>query len=95
MGVASPPPRLNWFTKAEETHMHTIEFDAGTERELHRLAVASGKKTDQLIREAVLNYLDDLRDAAEAEAALQRIERGEERVISLDELERRLDALDG
>jgi predicted DNA-binding protein len=75
--------------------MHTVEFDAGTERELHRLAAAAGKEADQLIKEAVLNYLEDLQDAADAEAVLRRIESGEEQVISLDELERRLDALVG
>jgi predicted DNA-binding protein len=42
-----------------------------------------------------IDYLDDLQDAADAKAVLRRIESGEERVISLDELELRLDALDG
>lgn len=74
--------------------MHTIEFDAHTEQALTNLAAMAGKQADQLIREAVLNYLDDWQDSADAERVLNRIERGEERVISLDELERRLDALD-
>lgn len=75
--------------------MHTIEFDAQTERALSRLAALAGKDADELIKEAVREYLDDLQDIADAEAIAQRIEHGDERVIPLDELERRLDALDG
>lgn len=37
--------------------MHAIEFDAETEQELGRLAALSGKDIDQLIKEAVLDYL--------------------------------------
>ncbi|CAL1241921.1 type II toxin-antitoxin system RelB family antitoxin [Candidatus Methylocalor cossyra] len=74
---------------------HTIEFDPNIERELTRLAALAGKDTEQFIKDAVLEYLHDLKDIADAEAILQRIERGDENVIPLDELERRLDALDG
>lgn len=61
--------------------MHTIQFDANTEQRLSRLAALEGKDPDQLICEALAEYLQDLEDAREAEAALERIERGDETTI--------------
>jgi predicted DNA-binding protein len=37
------------------------------------------------------SYLEDMEDIRDAEVVLQRIARGQEGTISLDELERRLD----
>jgi len=61
--------------------MHTIQFDADTEQRLNRLAALEGKDPDQLICEALAEYLQDLEDAREAEAVMDRIERGEETTI--------------
>jgi predicted DNA-binding protein len=61
--------------------MHTIEFDPQTELELNRLAASIGKHADELIREAVLGYLETAQDIADAEDALNRIRYGEDETI--------------
>lgn len=72
----------------------TIEVDEQTQHRLERVSLASGIPGEELAHEALISYLEDCEDAREAEAVLGRIERGEESVISLEELERRL-GLDG
>ncbi|MDD5037080.1 MAG: hypothetical protein PHE55_20325 [Methylococcaceae bacterium] len=61
--------------------MHTIHFDPNTEQELARLAALAGKNSEQFIQDVVRDYLEDQADIREAEAALARIERGEETPI--------------
>jgi predicted DNA-binding protein len=55
--------------------MHTIQFDAQTERELNRLAGLAGKNADQFIKDVVQDFLEDQEDIADAKAAL--LEQGE------------------
>jgi predicted DNA-binding protein len=74
--------------------MANILIDQETERGLKALAGLTGKSEPDLLREAVATYLEDLKDARDADHVLDRIEAGEEGTLSLDELERRLD-LDG
>lgn len=69
---------------------HTIEFDPGTEQALTRLAASAGKDADQLIREAVSDFLRDQDDADAGDAAYSRYLSGQEKTVSLDDLERRL-----
>jgi len=71
--------------------MHTITFDAQTEQRLSELARHEGKQPDELIRELVEDYLEEQADAAAAEAAYQRYLAGEEKTLTLEEMEKRLD----
>jgi RHH-type rel operon transcriptional repressor/antitoxin RelB len=57
---------------------------------LRNLAASSGLSTAEIISEAVLDYLEDLDDVTAAEEVLQKIESGESRTYSLEEVERRL-----
>lgn len=61
------------------------------ESRLDALAKATGRTKTYYVREAILMHLDDLEDAYLAEATLERIRRGEERVLSSDEFWRGLD----
>jgi predicted DNA-binding protein len=71
--------------------MHTITFDSDTEKRLADLAQHEGKRPDELIRELVQDYLEEQEDATAAEAAYQRYLAGEEKTLTLDEVEKRLD----
>lgn len=51
--------------------MHALQFDAETERKITVLAAKGGKRPDDLIKEAVLEYLDDLEDYYAAEGRLK------------------------
>lgn len=61
------------------------------EHRLDALAKATGRTKTYYVREAILEHLDDLEDAYLAEAALERVRRGEEKVLSSDEFWRGLD----
>lgn len=51
--------------------MHTLLFDAETEGKIIALAAKGGKRPDDLIKEAVLNFLEDLEDYYIAEGRLK------------------------
>lgn len=70
--------------------MHTVQFDVETEQRLLALAAKGGKQPDALIKEAVLDYLEDLEDYYAAEAASERIKAGEEFTLPLEEVMRDL-----
>jgi RHH-type rel operon transcriptional repressor/antitoxin RelB len=70
--------------------MHTVQFDVETEQRLSALAAKGGKQPDALIKEAVLDYLEDLEDYYAAEAASERIKAGEESPLPLEEVMRDL-----
>jgi RHH-type rel operon transcriptional repressor/antitoxin RelB len=74
--------------------MSTIHLDTVTEQRLTHIAALQSKAPEQVIRDLLAEYLQDLEDAAEAEEILARLERGEEQTITLEELEARLDAMD-
>lgn len=57
---------------------------------LDTLARRTGRTKTFYIREAILEHLDDLEDIYFADKALERIRSGEEKVSSLNEVERRL-----
>jgi len=70
--------------------MHTIELDAHTEQALSRLAAIAGKEPDQIIKDVLSNYLEEQADTEAADAAYSRYLAGQEKALSLDELERSL-----
>lgn len=51
--------------------MHTLQFDAETEGKIIALAAKGGKRPDDLIKEAVLDYLEDWEDYYIAESRLK------------------------
>lgn len=67
--------------------MSTIHLDQETDRRLAELVTATGKQPEDIVREALQTYLEDLEDIEAAETVLNRIERGEEGTVTLDELE--------
>ena len=72
----------------------SIRLPEETERRLDALAKATGRSKAFYIREAILEHLDDLEDAYLAEKVLDRIRSGEERTVSLEEIEQRLGLAD-
>ena len=70
--------------------MTTIQLDPATDRRLASLATATGRPAAEILHEALDVYLQDLEDARLAGEVLERMERGEEAALSLEEVERRL-----
>lgn len=56
---------------------------------LNEAAELTGKSKDSLISQAQERYLEDLEDLAEAEAVLDRAQKGQEGIISADALVKR------
>lgn len=70
---------------------HTaIQLPDRTYQRLQELAERTGRTAASHIRQAIEDHLDDLEAAASAQEVLERIERGDEAVSTLDEVERRL-----
>ena len=57
------------------------------------LASETGRPVTFHIQEAVRAYLDEMEDAALAEATLARVRRGEERVYTSEEMDRLLETM--
>ena len=74
--------------------MISLTLDAETDRRLADLASVTGRSPQELLREALDAYLEDLEDLTAADAELERIEHGEGYSVTLDELKQRL-GLDG
>jgi predicted DNA-binding protein len=89
-GVCENRQRLSVSRQPKEAIMHTVQFDVETEQRLSALAAKGGKQPDALIKEAVLDYLEDLEDYYAAEAASERIKAGEESTLPLEEVMRDL-----
>jgi RHH-type rel operon transcriptional repressor/antitoxin RelB len=63
--------------------MLAIRLPPAIEKRLERLARRTGRTKTYYAREAILEHLEDLEDIHLAEAALERIRRGDERTIPL------------
>lgn len=61
---------------------------------LKSLADASGQSPTDFMSKALLEYLEDVEDIARAEEIMSKIEAGERKTYTLEEVERRL-GLDG
>ena len=63
--------------------------------EIHRLiaehAAKAGAATDAYVLEVIEQHLENLHDIAAADAAMERIERGEEEIVSAEEFWRGMD----
>lgn len=69
----------------------SVRLPEEIESRLDALARNTGRSKAFYIREALLEYLDDLEDIYLAQAVLERVRKGEERTYTLDEVERELD----
>jgi len=71
----------------------SIRLDPATEKRLDHLAVQTGRSKAYYLRELVTNGLDDLEDYYLADATMERIRKGEEKVYSAGQVRKDL-ALD-
>ncbi|MBP6405477.1 MAG: CopG family transcriptional regulator [Proteobacteria bacterium] len=72
----------------------SIRLDAAIEQRLDHLASQTGRTKAYYLRELVTNGLDDLEDYYLAANTMERVRKGEERVFTLDEVERDLGLAD-
>lgn len=72
----------------------SIRLDKDTEDRLDTLAAQTGRTKAYYLREVITRGLDDIEDYYLAEAATERIRKGEERVLTLEEVEGDLDLED-
>jgi RHH-type rel operon transcriptional repressor/antitoxin RelB len=72
----------------------SIRLDPAIEKRLDHLAVQTGRTKAYYLRELVQNGLEDLEDFYLAEQTVERVRKGEERVFTLDEVERDLGLAD-
>lgn len=71
----------------------SIRLDPATEKRLDHLVVQTGRSKAYYLRELVMNGLDDLEDYYLADATMERIRKGEEKVYSAAQVRKDL-ALD-
>ena len=69
--------------------MLAIRLPASIEKRLEKLARRTGRTKAYYAREAILQHLDDLEDVSMAERVLNRIRKGEERTIPLEDVVKR------
>jgi RHH-type transcriptional regulator, rel operon repressor / antitoxin RelB len=79
--MALPPLR--------ENTMSTIRLPKQIEARLDKLAKRTGRTKNFYIHEAILQHLDDVEDLYLAEKVTRRIQKADERVSTLDEVEAR------
>lgn len=72
----------------------SIRLDPEIEKRLDHLATQTGRTKAYYLRELVKNGLEDLEDYYLAAATMERVRKGEERVFTLEEVERDLGLAD-
>ena len=70
--------------------MHTLQFDTHTEKTINQLAALAGKDADEFIKDVIQDFLAEQAETQEADAAYARYLAGQEKTVSLGELERLL-----
>ncbi len=68
----------------------SIRLDPATEQRLDRLAAQTGRTKAYYLRELIENGLDDLEDYYLADATMERVRKGEEKVYSTEEVRKDL-----
>jgi RHH-type transcriptional regulator, rel operon repressor / antitoxin RelB len=66
--------------------MLAIRLPQSIEKRLEKLARRTGRTKTFYVREAILEHLDDLEDLYLAEKSLDRIQKGEEQTVPLQQL---------
>jgi len=74
--------------------MLALRLPEDIERRLEALSRRSGRSKSFYAREAILEHLDNLEAAYLSDEILKRVENGEEKTLTLDELERELGLAD-
>ena len=69
----------------------SIRLAPETDRRLDRLASETGRTKAFYLREMIERGLEDMEDYYLAAQVLERVRKGEERTVSLDDVERSLD----
>jgi len=72
----------------------SIRLDPAIEKRLDHLAAQTGRTKAYYLRELVQNGLEDLEDFYLAAQTVERVRKGEERLFTLDEVERDLGLAD-
>jgi RHH-type transcriptional regulator, rel operon repressor / antitoxin RelB len=70
--------------------MLTINLSQEIETELNELATQRHTPVEQLVNDLILGYLEDLHDAALGDAAMDELMRGEDAIVSFDEVKQQL-----
>ncbi|MGL4870143.1 MAG: type II toxin-antitoxin system RelB family antitoxin [Aeromonas veronii] len=70
--------------------MLAIRLPSEIEERLAHLAQETGRTKTYYAREAILTHLEDLEDYYLAERVMDKVRKGEERLFSLDDVERDL-----
>ncbi|HUW97396.1 MAG TPA: CopG family transcriptional regulator [Acidiferrobacter sp.] len=68
----------------------SMRLDPESERRLNHLAAATGRTKAYYLSELIVHGLDDLEDRNLAAATMERVRKGEERVFTLEGVERDL-----
>ena len=76
------------------TKQAAVRLPDETFARLKALSARTGRTATHYIREAVEEHLDDLEDVYLAEQVIERVRSGQERVHTLDEVERELGLAD-
>jgi predicted DNA-binding protein len=68
--------------------MVTLRLKRKTERLLEKAARKQGRTKTAIVREALIEWLEDMEDIAASDPVLDRLERDKERTYSLEEVKR-------
>jgi len=74
--------------------MITIDLDSSLEKEINDIAKITGRNAGQVLTDIIKAYLEDRHDAMLAEKAIDELNNGEDRAMTLKELEQNINALD-
>ncbi|MEQ1638971.1 MAG: DUF6290 family protein [Methylococcales bacterium] len=75
--------------------MMTIQLNDELGKAIKNMAESEHKPVEQVVNDALIEFLEDYHDTRTALAVMSRIESGEEAVLTLDEVECNLNAMDG
>jgi predicted DNA-binding protein len=65
--------------------MQSLTVDKVMEQELSQLAEHQGKSIEQLLKDILLEYIEDAHDAALGDAAMEELEQGKDTLIDFDD----------
>lgn len=70
--------------------METLKLEPELDRWISELAERAGRAKNELLREALIQALEDIEDIQDATEALERLRRGEERTYTSAEVRKEL-----
>lgn len=74
--------------------MITIDLDRSIEKEINDIAKTTGQNIGQVLTDIIKSYLEDRHDVMLAENAIDELMAGKDNTITLEELEKNINALD-